>query len=96
ETAQFEEVIFLLRNYRLPNEEELAHLKGKINQYMTLNPRVYTHLEEYVTDHLHPMTALRKSLSYIAHFDPDAENESDENRYVRAMRIQAKVASLVT
>ncbi|MGV1143123.1 hypothetical protein ACV56Z_00680 [Staphylococcus aureus] len=23
------------------NEEELAHLKGKLNQYMTLNPRVY-------------------------------------------------------
>ena len=42
------------------------------------------------------MTALRTSLSYIAHFDPDAENESDENRYERAMRIQAKVASLVT
>ncbi|CAC5883575.1 Citrate synthase (si) [Staphylococcus aureus] len=96
ENAQFEEVIFLLWNYRLPNEEELAHLKGKLNQYMTLNPRVYTHFEEYVTDHVHPMTALRTSLSYIAHFDPDAENESDENRYERAMRIQAKVASLVT
>lgn len=27
ENAQFEEVIFLLWNYRLPNEEELAHLK---------------------------------------------------------------------
>ena len=40
---------------------------------MTLNPRVYTHFEEYVTDHVHPMTALRTSLSYIAHFDPDAE-----------------------
>ncbi|MGZ0075750.1 hypothetical protein ACVXZY_09715 [Staphylococcus aureus] len=42
------------------------------------------------------MTALRTSLSYTSHFDPDAENESDENRYERAMRIQAKVASLVT
>ncbi len=34
ENAQFEEVIFLLWNYRLPNEEELAHLKGKLNQYI--------------------------------------------------------------
>ena len=51
---------------------------------MTLNPRVYTHFEEYVTDHVHPMTALRTSLSYIAHFDPDAENESDENRYEKS------------
>ena len=42
------------------------------------------HFEEYVTDHVHPMTALRTSLSYIAHFDPDAENESDENRYEKS------------
>ncbi|WP_460374099.1 citrate/2-methylcitrate synthase, partial [Staphylococcus aureus] len=63
--------------------------------YMTLIPRVYTHVDEYVTDHVHLITALRTSLTYIAHFDPDAEDESDENRYERAMRIQAKVASLV-
>ncbi len=76
----------------MPNEEELAHLR-KLNQYMTLNPRVYTHFEEYVTDHVHPMTALRTSLSYIAHFDPDAENESDANRYERAMRIGDSIIS---
>ena len=63
---------------------------------MTLNNRVYKHFEEYVTDHVHPMTALRTSVSYVAHFDPEAENESDENKYDRAIRIQAKIASLVT
>ena len=40
---------------------------------MTLNPRVYKHFEEYATDNVHPMTALRTSVSYIAHFDPDAK-----------------------
>lgn len=60
ENAQFEEVIFLLWNYRLPNEEELAHLKGKLNQYMTLNPRVYTHFEEYVTSR-----ASNDSITYV-------------------------------
>ena len=34
---------------------------------MTLNTRVYKHFEEYVTDHVHPMTALRTSVSYVAH-----------------------------
>ena len=63
---------------------------------MTLNPRVYKHFEEYATDNVHPMTALRTSVSYIAHFDPDAENETEENRKERAIRIQAKIASLVT
>ena len=52
---------------------------------MTLNPRVI-HILRSMLQITHPMTALRTSLSYIAHFDPDAENESDENRYERAMR----------
>ena len=96
ENAQFEEIIFLLWNYRLPTKEELQELKSKLYEYMTLNPRVYKHFEEYVTDKVHPMTALRTSVSYIAHFDPDAEDEADEKKYERAIRIQAKIASLVT
>lgn len=96
ENAQFEEIIFLLWNYRLPNKEELQELKSKLYEYMTLNPRVYKHFEEYVTDKVHPMAALRTSVSYIAHFDPDAEDESDEKKYEKAIRIQAKIASLVT
>lgn len=96
ENAQFEEIIFLLWNYRLPNKEELQELKSKLYEYMTLNPRVYKHFEEYVSDKVHPMAALRTSVSYIAHFDPDAEDESDEKKYERAIRIQAKIASLVT
>ena len=70
ENAQFEEIMFLLWNYRLPTQEELEELKEKLKQYMTLNPRVYKHFEEYATDDVHPMTALRTSVSYIAHFDP--------------------------
>lgn len=96
ENAQFEEIIFLLWNYRLPTKDELQELKSKLYEYMTLNPRVYKHFEEYVTDKVHPMAALRTSVSYIAHFDPDAEDESDEKKYERAIRIQAKIASLVT
>ena len=84
-----------IKNYRLPTEE-VADLKKKLNYYMTLNPRVYKHFEEYVTDNVHPMTALRTSVSYIAHFDPNAEGESEEKILERSIRIQAKVASLVT
>ena len=58
ENAQFEEIIFLLWNYRLPNKEELKELKEKLFEFMTLNERVYKHFEEYVTDDVHPMTAL--------------------------------------
>ncbi|RIO08337.1 citrate synthase [Mammaliicoccus sciuri] len=95
ENALFEEVMFLLWNLRLPNKEELAELNEKLLGYMTLNPRMYTHFEDYATDKVHPMTGLRTSLSYLAHFDPDAEKFDEEMNYERAIRIQAKVASLV-
>lgn len=96
ENALFEEVMFLLWNLRLPNKEELEDLKEKLLKYMTLNPRMYSHFEDYATDKVHPMTGLRTSLSYLAHFDPNAELFDDETNYERAIRIQAKVASLVT
>ncbi|MDT3959291.1 citrate synthase [Staphylococcus kloosii] len=94
--AEFEEIIFLLWHYRLPNAEELKTLKEKLLSYMELNPRVYNHFKEYATDNVHPMTALRTSVSYIAHFDPKAEAEDDTETLERGIRIQAKIASLVT
>ena len=63
---------------------------------MTLNPRVYNHFKEYATSNVHPMTALRTSVSYVAHFDEHAEDESEDQTMERAVRIQAKIASLVT
>ena len=87
--------MFLLWNYRLPTQEELEELKEKLKQYMTLNPRVYKHFEEYATDDVHPMTALRTSVSYIAHFDPDAEEETDESRKIELF-VSKQRSSLVT
>ena len=82
--AEFEEIIFLLWHYRLPNAEELKTLKEKLLSYMELNPRVYSHFKEYATDNVHPMTALRTSVSYIAHFDPKAEAEDDTETLERS------------
>ncbi|KZK22543.1 citrate synthase [Staphylococcus pseudintermedius] len=95
ENAQFEEIVFLLWNYRLPTKKELSELKEKLFEYMTLNPRMYSHFEEYTTDKVHPMTALRTSVSYLAHFDENADDNDEEALQERAIRIQAKIASLV-
>lgn len=96
ENAEFEEIIYLLWHYKLPNKQELKELKEKLHEYMPLNDSVYNHFKEYAADHVHPMTALRTSVSYIAHFDPDAEDEGEDKKFERAIRIQAKIASLVT
>ncbi|RZH76674.1 citrate/2-methylcitrate synthase, partial [Staphylococcus aureus] len=71
-----------------PNKEELQSFKEKLFNYMTLNPRVYNHFKEYATSNVHPMTALRTSVSYVAHFDEHAEDESEDQTMERAVRIQ--------
>ncbi|WJP97166.1 citrate synthase [Macrococcus bovicus] len=95
ENAKFEEVIFLLWHFRLPNEQELNDFKAQLLENMVLNPRIYEHFEDYAADDVHPMTGLRTSLSYLAHFDPRAEEFNDDAHFNKATRIQAKVASLV-
>ncbi|PTJ88413.1 citrate/2-methylcitrate synthase, partial [Mammaliicoccus sciuri] len=89
-------VVFLLWNYRLPTKDELNKLQEKLYEYAKLDQKVYEHFEDYATDDVHPMTALRTSVSYIAHFDENAESETDEEKLERAIRIQAKMESLVT
>lgn len=79
----------------ITHEKELSELKEKLFEYMTLNPRMYSHFEEYTTDKVHPMTALRTSVSYLAHFDENADDNDEEALQERAIRIQAKIASLV-
>lgn len=95
ENASFEEVIYLLWHNKLPNKEELQDLKDQLFENMTLNPRMYKHFEDYATDKIHPMTGLRTSLSYLAHFDPRADEFNAEANMNKAIRIQAKIASLV-
>lgn len=95
ENALFEEVVFLLWNDRLPNQTELDDFQAKLYDHMTLNPRMYSHFEEYASDKIHPMAGLRTALSYLSHFDENAEDMSDEANQEKAIRIQAKVASLV-
>ncbi|WP_414046106.1 citrate synthase [Macrococcus equi] len=95
ENAQFEEVVFLLWNFRLPNAEELKQFRKELFENMTLHPRMYSHFEDYAADHVHPMTGLRTSLSYLAHFDPRADEFNEAAHMNKAIRIQAKVASLV-
>lgn len=95
ENAQFEEVVYLIWNQKLPNKAELADFKAKLNSYMSLEDGMKAHLKSYDLTKVHPMAALRTSISMLAHFDEDADDMSEEKNKEKAIRIQAKVASLV-
>ncbi len=93
--STFEEVIFLLWNNRLPKKSELEALKKDLNQNMTLDPSYVQVLKGLPTD-VHPMAWLRTAVSLLAHWDKDANDNSVEANQRKAIRLTAKMGSIVT
>ena len=93
--STFEEVIFLLWNNRLPKKSELEALKKDLNQNMTLDPSYVQALKGLPTD-VHPMAWLRTAVSLLAHWDKDANDNSVEANQRKAVRLTAKMGSIVT
>ncbi|MFC3211920.1 citrate synthase [Planomicrobium okeanokoites] len=94
--ASFEEVIYLLWHQRLPKADELAELKQQLADNMSVPKAVLDHFKTYDIKNVHPMAALRTAVSMLGLFDEEAEVMKPEANYRKAIRIQAKIATLVT
>lgn len=93
--STFEEVVFLLWNDRLPTADELTALKKEIGTQMTLDPEFVKALKTLPTN-VHPMAWLRTATSLLAHFDKEAQDMSEEANHRKAVRLTAKMTTLVT
>lgn len=93
--SSFEEVIYLLWNKKLPNAEELSELKKDLASNMELPKEVIEHFKSYDLSSVHPMAALRSAVSFLGLFDSEADEMNEEANYRKAVRIQAKISSLV-
>lgn len=96
ENASFEEVVYLLWHKRLPNEKELAELKQQLEDNAEVPQGVLDHFKTYPIDKVHPMAALRTAISLLGLYDEKAEDMSPEENYNKAVKLQAKVATVVT
>jgi len=94
--ASFEEVVYLLWHKRLPNAAELAELKQQLADNMAVPQEVLNHFKTFPINDVHPMTALRTTVSMLALYDDAAEDMSDEANYLKAIQLQAKIPTLVT
>lgn len=92
--STFEEVIFLLWNNRLPSTTELEKLKTELNKNMVLEPEYVNALKALPTD-VHPMAWLRTAVSLMSHWDKDANDNSTEANMRKAVRLTAKMGSVV-
>jgi len=96
ENASFEEVIYLLWHRKLPNAKELAELKEQLAENSKIPQEVIEHIKSYPVNSVHPMAALRSAVSFLGLFDEEADEMSKEANYNKAIRLQAKISTIVT
>lgn len=94
--STFEETTFLLWNNRLPNKAELAQIQKELGAEMTLDPALIKVLKEIPAKNIHPMAWLRTAVSLMSHYDKEAQESSAEANHRKAIRLTAKMGSLVT
>jgi citrate synthase len=95
DNATFEEVIYLLWNGKLPNKQELAELKSALIAERELPNEVVAFLSR-VPKGSAPMDVLRTAVSMLSLYDPLAADNSDEANVQKAVKLMARVATLVT
>ncbi len=93
--STFEEVTYLLWNGRLPNKAELESFTAELNKNMTLDP-AYINVLKTLPTNVHPMAWLRSAVSLMSHWDSDANDNSHEANMRKAVRLTAKMGSIVT
>lgn len=92
--ATFEEVIFLLWHLRLPDERELSNLCSELEENAAIPDEILELLQK-LAPRLSAMGMLRTFVSMLAHFDPEAGERSPSANENKALRIVAKIPTLV-
>jgi citrate synthase len=91
--ATFEEVCYLLRHRRLPSRAELGDLQSDLAAARRLPEAMLRLMRSLPAGNA--MDALRTLVSALAHFDPEAEDQSAAAAGRKAVRLTAQVGSLV-
>jgi citrate synthase len=95
ENATFEEVIYLLWNGRLPKKDELESLKRSLTAERDLPEPVVAFLAN-VPEGSSPMDVLRTAVSMLGLYDPLAADNSTEANRDKAVKLMARVSTIVT
>ncbi|MEY2440035.1 MAG: citrate synthase, partial [Verrucomicrobiota bacterium] len=94
EKASFEEAAYLLLNGQLPNFEQLGRFSQQIASERTLPAPIMKMLRLLPRD-AHPMDVLRTGVSMLGAFDPELNDNSHEANVRKAIRLIARVSTLI-
>ncbi len=94
EQSTFEETAYLLWNGELPSREQLDEVAGQLRQERQVSDDVLRIVRDLPQGTV-PMVALRTAVSALAAYDPEADENTPEANYRKAIRLTAKVPTLV-
>lgn len=94
-SVTFEEVAYLLWHGELPNDTELAAFEELERSHRGLDHEVKRIIDELPLS-AHPMDVVRTAVSVIGASDPDAADASPEANLDKAIRLFAKLPSIVS
>lgn len=92
--STYEEISFLLFNDRLPTRQELQGFRQELVSERAL-PGVVLEYMRMMPTSAHPMDILQLTVPMLAGFDPQLHEETREANYKKAIRLTAKMATLV-
>jgi len=95
EKANFEEVAYLLLNGELPDQKQLTEFSQQIAKDRAVPKEVLDALR-LMPKNTHPMDMLRTGVSMLAPFDPELNDHSHDANVRKAIRLIAKVGTLIT
>jgi citrate synthase len=90
----YEEVVYLLLHGKLPTKNELNELKSQLISEMNLPEAVIRSIKSFPLNS-HPMEVLRTEVSHLSMYDPDGDSTSEQVNRRRAVRLVAKVPTIV-
>ncbi len=93
EHSTFEETAFLLLHRRLPNRSELQQFSAELARQRPL-PDPMVHILQTLPRQAAPMALLRTAVSALGHFDPHADDVSQEGLHAKALTMIAQLATL--
>ncbi len=94
QNSTFEDVAYLLWHGQLPGETERSTLNEQLSNLRPVPEAVLDLLGQLPTD-FDPMAALRSGISLLSHYDPEANDRSQEANYRKALRLTAQIPVLI-
>src|SRR5690625_1256611 len=95
ENASFEEVVYLLWNRELPSKVQLDEIRKELQNNMEIPEGIIKHFRSYDLSTVHPMAALRTAISMLGLYDEESDVMEETANKRKAVRLQAKVATVV-